>query len=104
MLIQLYWSTIGLGEPQAEYFLVSIPFLSSIVGYHFAVVGKEADLITASSSVGCGFTLAASVCVGSLTIDLYAYDLAHGCTYHVLLHFQVQLWRVTDAYFGFLSC
>jgi len=59
--------------------------------------GEEADnLITASGNVGLGFTLAASTCVGSETIDLQTDDLVQirYCRFqwHVLLEFEVQFW------------
>jgi len=52
------------------------------VGWHFAVLGEEAaNLITASGSVGFGFTLATSPCVSSVTIELQTYDLVDSMFY-----------------------
>jgi len=52
------------------------------MGWHFAIVGEEdTNLITARGSVGCGFTLATSTCVGSVTINLQTYDLVDSMFY-----------------------
>jgi len=56
--------------------------LSLTVGWHFAILGGDAaNLTTASGSVGCGFALAASACVGSETIELQTYDLQDSMFY-----------------------
>lgn len=47
-----------------------------------AIMGEQAaNLTTASGSVGCGFTLAASTCVGSETIDFQTHDLVDSMFY-----------------------
>jgi len=53
-----------------------VQFLSftDSVGWHFVLGEEAANLIAASGSVGCGFTLAASTCVSSETIELQTYD------------------------------
>lgn len=73
-----------------------VQFEKFSVGWHFAIVGDEAaNLITAIGSVGCGFALAASTCIGSQTMVLQTYDLTQSCESQALLEFEVQFWRAS---------